>query len=223
MSFFPTSNHGDTVIVTLTNPDRNTLSPELLEEGAAVFQELAEARPKGGVVLTGAGEHFTCGMNTKIAASLDEAGIKRAIAGINNYCAALHRLPCALVAAVNGNCIGAGGIMVLASDWIVAAKGNYKIGLPEAKAGLPFPPVPQVILDYWMEPAWRRRLALSSELLPPEQAVLAGLADELCDSARLIETAVAQAETLNAQPGFAACKQQLRARANTEIDVIITE
>ncbi|WOE75585.1 enoyl-CoA hydratase/isomerase family protein [Alterisphingorhabdus coralli] len=221
MSYFPTSSHGDTVVVTLNNPDRNTLLPELLEEGTKVFEQLVKDPPKGGVVLTGAGEHFTCGMNTKVAASLDEAGVKRAVAAINSYCAALHRLPCSLVAAVNGNCIGAGGIMALASDWIVAAKGDYKIGLPEAKAGLPFPPVPQIILDYWMDPVWRRRLALSSELLAPEQAILAGLADELCDTAKLIETAVAQAQTLNAQPGFAACKQQLRARANAEIDAIL--
>ncbi|MEM1133969.1 MAG: enoyl-CoA hydratase/isomerase family protein [Pseudomonadota bacterium] len=221
MSFFPTSNHGETIVVTLTNPDRNTVSAELLEEGAALFQKLAKDPPKGGVVLTGAGEHFSCGMNTKIAASLDAEGVKRAVAAINTYCASLHRLPCALVVALNGNTIGAGGIMALASDWIVAAKGGYKIGLPEAKAGLPFPPVPQIILDYWMDPVWRRRLALSSELIAPEQAVLAGLADELCDPVTLIETAVTQAQTLNAQPGFAACKQQLRARANAEIDTAL--
>ncbi|MEO1046626.1 MAG: enoyl-CoA hydratase/isomerase family protein [Pseudomonadota bacterium] len=221
MSFFPTSRHGDTVLVTLTNPDRNTLTPDLLEEGTVVFQALAKDPPKGGVVLTGAGEHFTCGMNTKVAASLDAAGIKRAIAAINAYCAALHRLPCALVSAVNGHCIGAGGIMALASDWIVAARGDYKIGLPEARAGLPFPPVPQIVLDHWIDPVWRRRLALSSELLTPENAILAGITDELCDPARLIETSVALAQALNAQPGFAACKHQLRARANAEIDAVL--
>lgn len=221
MDHFPTEERDGTVIVTLANPERNTLHSELLEDGTALFEQLAESPPDGGVVLTGAGNHFTCGMDTGIAASLDEAGRKRAVAAINAYAAALHRLPCALVVALNGNAIGAGGIMALAADWIVAAQGNYKIGLPEAKAGLPFPPVPQAILDHWLDPVWRRRLALSSHLLTPVEALSAGLADELADPAGLLDLAVARAHELATQPGFRACKRQLRAKANAEIDAIL--
>lgn len=221
MSFFPTEKDSDTVIVTLTNAPRNTLSSELLEEGISVFEKLAQDKPKGGVVLTGTGEHFTCGMDTKIAAALDEAGQERAVAAINAYAAALHRLPCALVCAVNGNAIGAGGIMILCADWIYAASGHYKIGLPEAKVGLPFPPVPQAILDHWLEPSWRRRLALSSMLLKPNEAIGAGMVEATLMPGDLIEKSVAKAQEINAQPGFAACKRQLRAKANAEIDAIL--
>ena len=85
MTYFPTEERDGTVIITLTNGERNTLNPDLLEEGAATLQRLATDPPKAGIVLTGAGEHFTCGMDTKIAASLDEAGQKRAVAGINDF------------------------------------------------------------------------------------------------------------------------------------------
>lgn len=221
MTYFPTQNRGDTVIVTLTNGERNTLNIELLEEGATTIQALAKNPPKGGVVLTGAGEHFTCGMDTKIAASLDDAGQERARNGVNHLVAALHRLPCPLVCAVNGNAIGAGGIMMLCADWIYAASGNYKIGLPEAKAGLPFPPVPQAVLDHWLEPSWRRRLALSSMLLKPNEAIGAGMVEATVMPNTLIDQSVAKAKELAAQPGFKACKQQLRAKANAEIDAIL--
>ncbi len=103
MTYFPTEDRDGTVIITLTNGERNTLNLDLLEQGAAALQMLAKNPPEGGVVLTGAGEHFTCGMDTKVAASLDEAGQKRAVASINAFAAALHRLPCAVVCAVNGN------------------------------------------------------------------------------------------------------------------------
>lgn len=221
MTNFTTEDRDGTIIVTLTNGERNTLNPDLLEEGAALLQRLAENPPKNGIVLTGAGEHFTCGMDTKVAATLDEEGQKRAIAGINAFCAGLHRLPCALVAAVNGNSIGAGGIMMLCADWVYAATGNYKIGLPEAKAGLPFPPVPQVVLDYWLEPSWRRRLALSSMLLAPNEAIGAGMVEATVMADDLIDMSVAKAQEMSAQPGFKACKRQLRARANAEIDAIL--
>ena len=221
MTHFPTEERDGTIIITLTNGERNTLNPDLLEVGTAALQALAEDPPEAGIVLTGAGAHFTCGMDTKVAASLDAAGQKRAVAAINEFAAALHRLPCALVCAVNGNAIGAGGIMMLCADWILAAQGDYKIGLPEAKAGLPFPAVPQAILDHWLDPVWRRRLALSSHLLNPAEALTAGLADELCMADRLLDEAVLRVQALNAQPGFRACKRQLRAKANAEIDAIL--
>lgn len=221
MTHFPTEERDGTIIITLTNGERNTLNPDLLEEGTAALQALGEDPPEAGIVLTGAGAHFTCGMDTKVAASLDAAGQKRAVAAINEFAAALHRLPCALVCAVNGNAIGAGGIMMLCADWILAAQGDYKIGLPEAKAGLPFPAVPQAILDHGLDPVWRRRLALSSHLLNPAEALTAGLADELCMADQLLDEAVLRVQALNAQPGFRACKRQLRAKANAEIDAIL--
>jgi enoyl-CoA hydratase len=221
MTYFPTEDRDGTIIITLTNGERNTLNPDLLEEGVAALQLLAKNPPKGGIVLTGAGAHFTCGMDTKVAASLDATGQKRAAAGINNFAAALHRLPCALVCAVNGNAIGAGGIMMLCADWVYAATGHYKIGLPEAKAGLPFPAVPQVILDHWLEPSWRRRLALSSMLLKPNEAIGAGMVEATVMPGDLIDKSVDKAQEMNAQPGFKTCKLQLRAKANAEIDAIL--
>ena len=221
MSYFSTEDRDGTTIVTLANGERNTLHPELLEEGIAALQALAKDPPENGIVLTGAGEHFTCGMDTKIAAALDKAGQIQAAAAIDRFAAALHRLPCAVVVALNGNTIGAGGIMALAADWIIAAQGDYKIGLPEAKAGLPFPPVPQAILDHWLDPVWRRRLSLSSHLLTPVEALSAGLADELADPAQLLDHALVRVKELAAQPGFKACKRQLRAKANAEIDAIL--
>ena len=221
MSYFSTEDRDGTTIVTLANGERNTLHPELLEEGIAALQALAKDPPENGIVLTGAGEHFTCGMDTKIAAALDKAGQIQAAAAIDRFAAALHRLPCAVVVALNGNTIGAGGIMALAADWIIAAQGDYKIGLPEAKAGLPFPPVPQAILHHWLDPVWRRRLSLSSHLLTPVEALSAGLADELADPAQLLDHALLRVKELAAQPGFKACKRQLRAKANAEIDAIL--
>lgn len=221
MPYFTTKTHGATCIVTLSNPPYNTLSSDILEEGAALLAGLAADPPTGGVVLTGEGSDFTRGMDTKIAAKLTPEGGRRARDAINSFCASLHRLPCALVCAVNGHAIGAGGIMMLTGDWVVAAEGTYRIGLPEAKAGLVFPSVPQAVLDHWLDPVWRRRLSLTSQLLGPDEAMTAGLADEIVAPAALLDTAIDRAAELMAQPGFIACKRQLRAKANAEIDALM--
>jgi enoyl-CoA hydratase/carnithine racemase len=225
MSFFRTEDHQGTLLVTLDRPPYNALIPELLDEGTAMLIALADAPPAAGIVLTGAGDNFTRGMDVKYVAALNAAGDRdggRAAAeAVNRFTAALHRLPCAVVGAINGHAIGAGGIMALACDWVVAASGDYKIGLPEAKAGLPFPAVPQLILDHWLDPVWRRRLALSSMLLGPEAAITAGLADEIAAPDALVTTAITRAQELSAQPGFAACKEQLRAVANADIEAVL--
>ena len=221
MEYFKQEQRGEVLVVTLSNPPYNTVHSDILEAGASMFEALAKDPPKGGVVLTGEGSDFTRGMDTKVAARFDEAGAARARHAINIFCASLHRLPCALVCAVNGHAIGAGGIVALCGDWVVAADGDQRIGLPEAKAGLVFPTVAQAILDHWLDPVWRRRLALTSELLGPHDAITAGLVDEVVAPGDLLGSAIARAETLMAQPGFIACKRQLRAKANAEIDALL--
>lgn len=223
MSHFEQAMRGDTLVVTLSNPPYNTLRSDIFEEGAAMLAGFSEDAPPGGVVLTGQGEDFTRGMDTKVAATFDEEDADRARAGINAFCASLHRLPRALVCAVNGHAIGAGGIMALCGDWVVTADGDQRIGLPEAKAGLVFPTVAQAILDHWLDPVWRRRLALSSQLLGPLEALAAGLVDEIVAPDQVLGVAVQRAGELMAQPGFVACKRQLRAKANAEIDVLMEQ
>jgi enoyl-CoA hydratase/carnithine racemase len=139
------------------------------------------------------------------------------VRAVNAFAAALYRLPCAVVSAVNGHAIGAGGIMCLASDWTLIAAAPLKIGLPEAQAGLPFPAVPTLIMDRQLDPVWRRRLALSSMLLGPHEAVNAGLADEVVDLEALIDTALQRARTLDGQAAFRQIKADQRAFALAEL------
>ena len=222
MDYFRTKERGGTLVVTLSNPPYNTVHAEILEEGARAFEALAADPPAGGLVLTGEGEDFTRGMDTKVAATLDADSTPRTRRAFDIFCAALHRLPCPLVSAINGHAIGAGGIVALCSDWVVASDGEQRIGLPEAKAGLPFPSVPQAILDHWLDPVWRRRLALTSQLLGPHDAQAAGLVDEVVAPETLLDTAITRAAEMSAQAGFTACKRQLRAKANAEIDALLT-
>ena len=221
MSYCEKEMRGGTLIVALSNPPFNTFTSENLEALAGEFEAIGADAPAEGVVLTGANGEFTRGMDTKVASALDDAGRERARHAINIFFAALHRLPCPLVCAINGHAIGAGGIAALCSDWVVASDTDHRIGLPEAKAGLPFPSVAQAVLDHGIDPVWRRRLALTSALLDREESLKAGLVDEIVPADELVANAVKRAADMAAQPGFGACKAQLRAKANAEIDALL--
>jgi len=157
--YFRTEKRGGVHLVTLDNPPYNAGHADLFEAGAEAMEALGADPETKAIVLTGAGDNFTRGMDVKVAASLDEAGQVRTRAILNHFCAVLHRLPCAFICAVNGHTIGAGGIITLCADWVLAAQGDYKVGLPEAKAGLAFPLVPQAIIDHWLDPVWRSPLS----------------------------------------------------------------
>lgn len=218
---FRVEKRGNVHLVTLDNPPYNAGFDDFFEAGAGEMDALGSDSETKAIVLTGAGDNFSRGMDVKVAAALDEDGQVRTRAVLNHFCAVLHRLPCAFVCAVNGHVIGAGGIITLCADWVVAAEGDYKIGLPEAKAGLAFPLVPQAIIDHWLDPVWRRRLSLTSQLFPPREAAVTGMVDEVVPADTLIETALARAEELADQPAFRDCKRQLRAKANAEIDALL--
>jgi enoyl-CoA hydratase/carnithine racemase len=218
MTHFQTELRNGTLILFLDRAPINALISEMLEEGAHMLRKVASDPPPGGLVITGNGSAFTAGVDTKIAAGLDRAGRRRLLNAVNSFAAALYRLPCAVVSAVNGHAIGAGGIICLASDWTVIANSPaLRIGLPEAKAGLPFPQVPTIIMEHQLDPVWRRRLALSSMLLSASRAIEAGLADELCPPELLVDTAVARAGELDGQAGFREIKKDQRYRALEQV------
>lgn len=212
MSFFREEVHDGVLVLSIARPPINALTAELLEEGASLLKRLASDPPEAGVVLTGAGQTFTAGVDTKVAAGLDRAGRRGLLNAVNSFSAALYRLPCALVSAVNGHAIGAGGIMCLCSDWtLIADSPSLKIGLPEAAAGLPFPEVPTMILERGLDPVWRRRLAMTSMLLAPAESVRAGLADEVVAPDKLVANALDWACKLETQPAFRRVKADQRA------------
>jgi|GWRWMinimDraft_6_1066014.scaffolds.fasta_scaffold37039_1 enoyl-CoA hydratase len=218
MGFFLQEQRDGVLLLSIDRAPLNALTTDLLDEGASFLRSLASDPPAAGLVLTGAGKAFTAGVDTKVAAGLDRPGRRALLNAVNNFAAALYRLPCAVVSAVNGHAIGAGGIMCLASDWtLIADSPAIRIGLPEAAAGLPFPDVPTLILQHSLDPVWRRRLALSSLLLAPVESINAGLADELVAPDRLIALAIERARKLESQPAFRIVKADQRARALAEI------
>lgn len=224
-SYFTAEERGKTVVLTLNRPPLNALTAELLEEGADMVRRLGNAMPEHGIVLTGTGRAFTAGVDTDQVSDTEKDNLlrQRLVNGVNRFAGTLYRLPCAFVCALNGHAVGAGGIMCLAADWVVAVDNDAKIGLPEAKAGLPFPAVPQIILEHGLDPVWRRRLTLTSLLYSPREAVVTGMVDEVVDAHELIDMACLRARELADQPGFLEVKAGLRQAGKREIDAILAD
>ena len=201
---------GDVALVRVDRPPANAMDTELLADGHEVLGDLAAAEP-GAVVLTGREGFFSAGLDLKLAPTLDEAGQRAAVEGINRLFLGWYGFPRPVVCAVNGHAIAGGLILALCGDYRVGG-GQGKLGLTELRAGAPYPLAAMAIVKAELDPAAVRLLALGAGLVEQPRGVELGLLDELAEPDalldRALEVAAAYAEL---PPGvYARVKDQVR-------------
>ena len=186
------------------------MDPQLLDEGRRLAEELA-ADPPPAVVLTGREGFFSAGADLKVAPTLDAAGQRAMVEGINGIFAGWYGFPRPVVAAVNGHAIAGGLILALCADYRVGStEGRY--GLTELKAGLPYPAVAMAVVRAELHVPAARRLVLGADLVSAEVARDAGAFDEVAEPDQVLHRATEVARGLAALPAeaYAKVKGQLR-------------
>jgi enoyl-CoA hydratase/carnithine racemase len=129
---------GSTLVLHLNRPDAgNAINGELAH---ALLTRLAACEGDTelrSIVITGTGERFFCtGGDVKAYAMLASvAELDRAFGLMRDVCDKLERLPCAVIAAINGYAIGGGAELALACDLRVA-QASAQIGFPQSRLGL---------------------------------------------------------------------------------------
>lgn len=212
--------HSQTAVITLDRAPLNALDADAIEALDHVLDGVERDLPAQGLVITGAHDVFSAGVNTKAARAASSDEIRRIVLGLNRICARLYGLPTATVAAVNGHAIGAGLILALACDWRIGAPGRGKLGLPEVSAGLPYPDGPWAIVEAELSQPHRRRMALDGGSIGPEAALALGLIDALADGDMIVERAIGRARQLAAFPAFASTKQRLKGAVHDHLVAI---
>jgi len=203
--------HTGVAVVRLARPPVNALDLSMIEELESTFARLANAAPRIGVVLTGAGNIFSAGVDTKAFVSYSREERHRMVLAITRMTAALLALPCPLIAAVNGHALGGGFVLMLCCDYrLVADDDALRLGLTEARAGVPFPAGPTAIMKHEMPEALLRQMTLSSRVVSPQDLVQHRLVDALASKEHILENAIVAARDLASQPAFEVVKKQVR-------------
>ena len=204
---------GELALVRIDRPPANALDLELLEEGRQALDELAAAQP-GAVVLTGRDGFFSAGVDLKLAPTLDAAGQRAMVEGINRLFTGWYSFPRPVVAAVNGHAIAGGLILALCADHRVGA-GNGKLGLTELRAGIGYPLAAMTVVRAELSPPAARQLVLQAELVDPPEALALGALDEVVDLDLVLARALEVAGELAALPrdAYGRIKRQLRSEA----------
>jgi enoyl-CoA hydratase/carnithine racemase len=177
--------------IVLDRPPANSYDKGFMEELDAAIAQAARDDAVKAILLRSAGEKFfSAGADVSVFArsGLDEQNAFVVCA--NEAMSKFESTPKVVIAAINGHCLGGGLEMALCCDFRIAGEGSYRIGLPEVTLGL----LPGTGGTQRLPRLIGRQKALDFMLhgttMPPQDALAAGIVDEVVPAAELVDRAL---------------------------------
>jgi enoyl-CoA hydratase len=143
MKYFKLEQHEQVQVWTISNPPMNYMTAPMTVELLELIGEAERDESSRAIIITGGidGKFVTHYSVDELAATAaDPAECARvfpeAEAGFHRLLDRIMLMPKAVIAAINGDCMGGGYELALACDFRLAADGPYQIGLPEAVLGI---------------------------------------------------------------------------------------
>ena len=203
------------ITITMDGPGKNCLGTAMM---TSLLQQIEDAKGAA-ILLTGAGDAFSAGLDLKEVGSLDDAAMGRFLRLLERCMTALYLHPAPTVALVNGHAIAGGCVLTLCCDHrIVVDRAKLKIGLNEVALGVRFPPRVMAIVKARVPPRSIAEVVLGAGLFDPHASLRLGLVDEvIADDAEATTLARRRLATHAAHPAaaYAHAKQDLRGTAQT--------
>jgi enoyl-CoA hydratase len=211
---------GQIAVMRIDRPPANAIDLDLANEFANALEGLENTEEIRALVVTGAGKCFSAGLDLKVLPGYDRAQQESMVMQVNRLFGGLYRLPIPTIAAVNGHAIAGGVILTLCCDYRVGAEGDYKLGLAEARVGVPFPVAAMAIVQSELSPPVARTMVLTARNWSPGDAASMGVLNELQAPQRLLPRAIEVAQEMASLPHsiYGRIKRDLRRVALARID-----
>jgi 2-(1,2-epoxy-1,2-dihydrophenyl)acetyl-CoA isomerase len=192
--------------LTLDRPDAfNAMSPEMIGEMTVAFAWRADRAPIRALIVTGAGKAFCAGGDVNwFQTGVKDEGIdlpsevRRGAEALHAAIVDLRRIPCPVIAAVNGPAAGAGFSLALACDTRIASEAAFfacaygRIGASPDGGMTYF--LPRVV-----GPSRALEILLNDPNMSAQDALAERLVAEVVAPDELIDRARAKAEKLAAK------------------------
>jgi len=188
-------NDAGIAILTLNRPDkRNAISIRMRREISACLKAWKDDPAIRAVILTGAGGSFTAGFD--LSEFKKPALLQELYQTSSEYHREVWYFPKPTIAAVNGPALAGGFDLVKLCDIRICAP-EARFGHPEIKFGAPTLFTP---LKWLIGAGLARELCLSGKIIDGAEAYRIGLANELVETAQLLERARQIAEKILEAP-----------------------
>ncbi len=214
---FETTEIESVTILKMSHGKVNAMDVEFAD-GLRHQLEQLERSDVGAVVLTSATRVFSAGVDLRRFIDEDDSYVDPFIESLDACFKSLFQFPKPLVAAINGHAVAGGCVMASACDYRAIAP-RTRIGVPEMRVGVAFPPVALETMRLVAAPQAFQTMINIGATYRDDEAVRVGLADELVAAEELLEKAIATAEQLMAIPAevFRITKQNVRLPATRNV------
>jgi enoyl-CoA hydratase/carnithine racemase len=191
----------------------------LVQELKAAIESVPQQGAKA-LVLSGTAGMYSAGLDVPYLLGLDRAGMERFWQDFFAMLRSVALSPIPVAAAITGHSPAGGAVIDIFCDTRIAAQGKFKIGLNEVQVGLP---VPRVILSGLIRLVGQRqaeRLAVRGLLVSPDEALAAGLVDQVVAPEDVVPKAIEWCRELLKLPASAmhTTRKALRADYATLFD-----
>ncbi len=177
-------------IICLSRPDRrNAFNQPLREKLAHCLEALGNDASVRGIVITGAGKHFSVGGDIDAFVDAPVSDLRTLLAAAHRSIVAIRNTAKPVVAAVEGYAVGGAAGLALACDAMIVAEGA-RIGFPFLKLGLAPDWGSLHLLREKIGESATRRLLLRPSLVNSSEAIRLGLADDKVNDREALQAAI---------------------------------
>jgi enoyl-CoA hydratase/carnithine racemase len=207
---------GALAVLRLDKARGNAIDEALVDELLRACAEMEADDGVRGVLLASANPKLFCpGLDLVGLIEFDRPHLERFMHAFGRMLVSLFGLRKPMVAAVSGHAVAGGCILALTADWRVLRRGGVSIGLNEVKVGVPLPLSVSALLRATVPPGSLSRAALLGRNFADDEALAAGLADELADGQGFESACLARLQEFAEKDPYslAVTKKYLRAEA----------
>lgn len=193
--------------VTVNRPPVNAQNGPMREELISIFETLGESPDVRIIVLTGSGKVFSAGADIKerVGISAGAGDYARNNRIVRNFFDAVTDCPKPVIAAVNGPMIGAGFVLALSCDLMIASETS-SFQMPEVNVGLAGG---AAFMNEHFGRSRARAMYFTGRSYPASELYRLGIAEAVVPADRLMEEAMVYAREIAAKSplAIAAAKQ----------------
>lgn len=182
--------HGELLEIRLDRPPANALNHALVQALRAAVQGAPAAGAKA-IVLSGSPGMYSGGLDVPELLTYDRATMAQFWQDFFELLQSIALSPIPVAAAITGHSPAGGAVLAIFCDTRIATQGKFKIGLNEVQVGLPVPRVILAALTRLVGPRHAERLAVRGLLVSPEEALAAGLVDQVVAPEEVVPTTLA--------------------------------
>jgi enoyl-CoA hydratase len=209
-----TSHHDQVHVITMDDGKVNAMSPDMLRDLHATFDEAAADDNVRVVLLTSAARVFSAGFDMKVFAAGSGPSLEMLQLGAR-MTEKILGFPKPVVTACAGHAFPMGAFLMLSADLRLGAEGDYGIGMNEVAIKMTLPRFAIEIARQRLTPSAFNTFLMTGDMLTPHEAATAGFIDRVLPEEGFADKALEAAARLTRIDADAHRRSKQKARAQS--------